>query len=687
MSILDAPGISQSQADKRYIKRWPVAVGETGVLNSEYKVGDSRRYGIFPDGVTNWESAYPARMEALKLNSTVRGITVFWTPGLYKTELNMSYLHSGSRMHFETGALFGGLIHVVSNDNTGAGAFFGASGSLSRVSGVVTLTSANAHGLVSADVGRTIVVQESVNPLFNGTFVLASVPTAITATWAQASANATSSDAWVSSRPIKNIKWTGEIATCDRLGMTVANHIFLERIVQVDDPTQHLTGLRGRGTHIYFCVTDLNVPGGISVEGCGADVNTWAGVSIDGDSVRPRRLTIGDMDIASDVNGAFLQFDDSVVGNIRVTDYGLSASSALAPGTVEAQRVRCQGVWIHRAGATTIGDIVVTQPPGAIRPFDFGPLLVSQTGSTLLPVTVTAGSIIAKSANGNRGVNIGDPGSPTNGGVDFICDSIVVKRTTTAGPLTEFALLQSTGSSQSGAGANVRLSCVDIRVETEDTTQTIAFSPFTEVQNSRVKVRGKGCLLESNARGEWGNVEARYQGQQTVFPNLVIAKASPAGAGLLRFVLPTETVDLRQWLDVGRIEFDTRGSTAGVVNSVAIGFVGTLYSTVKSVRARGSRSAFGVMRVVSSDYMEFGPTKLTGHGTNIDNRPVRVDGSVGVAFNGGKWESFKEQPGQSGVVSGTLENIDIDCVDTTVDATRFTAASWNQIKTSGFSFL
>lgn len=90
----------------------PVA-GETGVINDFYPVGDVRRYGVFPDGVTNWESTYPARITAIFANSILTGITIYWPPGDYATSLNIGVAYSGSKMFFDH-AVFYGIVHWVS---------------------------------------------------------------------------------------------------------------------------------------------------------------------------------------------------------------------------------------------------------------------------------------------------------------------------------------------------------------------------------------------------------------------------------------------------------------------------------------------------------------------------------------------------------------------------------------------
>src|SRR5690606_4731634 len=61
--------------------------GEVGVLFPTYPVGDVRRYGVFPDGVTNWESDHLTKMNAIYANSCLPGITVYWPGGTYNTSI------------------------------------------------------------------------------------------------------------------------------------------------------------------------------------------------------------------------------------------------------------------------------------------------------------------------------------------------------------------------------------------------------------------------------------------------------------------------------------------------------------------------------------------------------------------------------------------------------------------------
>ena len=85
-------------------------IEETGIVNTEYPVGDVRRYGIFPDAHTNWQNTQ--NMSKAIANSINCGIEVFWPAGYYKSQLNL--MRSNITMRFEEGAEFGGLIHLVS---------------------------------------------------------------------------------------------------------------------------------------------------------------------------------------------------------------------------------------------------------------------------------------------------------------------------------------------------------------------------------------------------------------------------------------------------------------------------------------------------------------------------------------------------------------------------------------------
>lgn len=91
---------------------FPAVSGETGVVNKYYPVGDVRRYGVFPDGTTNWEVTFPTYITNIIANSVLPNIQVYWPPGVYNTSVNMSGTN-GSKMYFDN-AIFTGILHVIS---------------------------------------------------------------------------------------------------------------------------------------------------------------------------------------------------------------------------------------------------------------------------------------------------------------------------------------------------------------------------------------------------------------------------------------------------------------------------------------------------------------------------------------------------------------------------------------------
>lgn len=82
--------------------------GEKGVLNTQYKPGDVRRYGIFPDGVTNWNLTTDY-ITTIQENSANLGLEIFFPSGIYNSEFNLYMSNVSCR--FEAGCEFTGLLH------------------------------------------------------------------------------------------------------------------------------------------------------------------------------------------------------------------------------------------------------------------------------------------------------------------------------------------------------------------------------------------------------------------------------------------------------------------------------------------------------------------------------------------------------------------------------------------------
>jgi hypothetical protein len=93
----------------------PPQPGETGVLNPVYPPGDCRRYGVFPDGVTNWEGLYSPRVAAWMAACTLPGVIGLMPPGHYASGFNWSSLAYANARVRMWGASIGGIWHLQSS--------------------------------------------------------------------------------------------------------------------------------------------------------------------------------------------------------------------------------------------------------------------------------------------------------------------------------------------------------------------------------------------------------------------------------------------------------------------------------------------------------------------------------------------------------------------------------------------
>lgn len=91
--------------------KFPILDGEIGVINKNYPWGDARRYGIFPDGTTNWnlDTNY---IDNIQQNSANLGISIYFPSGFYNTELNI--YTSNVSINLDKDVEFAGLIHIGS---------------------------------------------------------------------------------------------------------------------------------------------------------------------------------------------------------------------------------------------------------------------------------------------------------------------------------------------------------------------------------------------------------------------------------------------------------------------------------------------------------------------------------------------------------------------------------------------
>jgi len=325
---------------------WYEAVaGETGVINHAYVPGDVRRYGVFPDGVTNWENDHSAKAVAIFANSCLPGLTVYWPPGEYATSINVGVPYSGSKMHFDS-AIFFGIVHVLA---------------------------------------------------------------------------------------ITDVKWTGDVASYDRLGVsTGSKRIELPAMVRMlHDPAKNTSGFGNRGVHIQGS-TDVTF-GTILVANTGktgltapADQSNWAAVAIQGIDptagiengyrITGQRIVV----LNAQGHGVYINAIDVNIGAVIVEGYGnqsidFNASAFLSDTDSEAQSEVGAGVWINRSTGR-IGSLRIRQS-NASAANDVYALLLDETGRS---GTTPLGEMfniedaeIEVGGTNNRGIVMGAVTSPS----------------------------------------------------------------------------------------------------------------------------------------------------------------------------------------------------------------------------------------------------------------------------------
>lgn len=393
--------------------RYAAVAGETGILNAAWPVGDVRRYGVTPDGVTDWETAYSARMQAVYANSCLDGVTVTWPPGLYATGMNIPSAYSGSKMHFEVGAEFGSIVHLISS----AAPTPRAITTIVRAANVATVTTSVAHGFISGEVKRIVGVLGGTSD-FNAEDVTITVTGATTFTYANTGANEAGSvvatQAYALEKALRNLRWTGTLTTYDRFGTINLIDSYIERVHVKSDLVKHTIypGTKSRGIHIYFGTARLTSEEWL-VDDCGNLNNTDAALAIDGSAFNPVDLRVKKIRIRkSDTHGAYITGFGHQFGELQVDEFAASTygGTGLQDADNLAQSQEQKGVWINRA-VCDIGVLRIGQSITEARASAMYHLLVDETGvstvNTSRPRSVNIGHAYFTNVNAG-GVSFGD---------------------------------------------------------------------------------------------------------------------------------------------------------------------------------------------------------------------------------------------------------------------------------------
>lgn len=374
-------------------------------------------YGVTPDGVTNWQDSFPVQWDAMLKAACVPDQRIVFPPGFYATGMQIDNRYCGAKIHFEPGAEFGGLFHII---NHGATDSYPISW-IERISGVVRCRFKRAHGFA---VGEWIELRGiyGTKTNFNTERVqVTSVPNSVDVlcNWPGIDDvfNATYSASLGNKSPVTDVTMTGTLVTYDRLGTICANRINIENLHIKSDGAKHsfAPGTKSRGVHLYFGTRNLTI-GNVTIDDTDAGVaaNTNAAFSADGYYDAPHNLNIGKIWVRkTDAMGVYLAGSGNI-DEIQVDEYAKGTISMEFESLGLARCAEGKGVWTNRA-AYNIGSITVSQSSSDARLGDKYAVLIDETGDLYMPMQrdkgMTIGSIATNGARIND-VSFGDPSYP-----------------------------------------------------------------------------------------------------------------------------------------------------------------------------------------------------------------------------------------------------------------------------------
>jgi hypothetical protein len=390
-NIDDALRAIMAEAKAGFIGTHDILTGEVGAINLQYEVGDSRRYGVFPDGITNWEGTTSYLTNMLK--TALAGHKLYFRKNgadyFYKTGWNWTNRHgySGISIEIEDGVEFGGIWHLISS---GAPANRVVPTAVS-VGTTTTITVATGHGMTVGDVHYVTFTGMGMAAL-DGLDV---VCTPTSSTQFTVAAN-TTGQVWSATGEcrdvaIRNVTIRGTLTTYDRFGAIFCQGLTMDKVICKSDATKSTVSLQGRGVHIYYGCSDWNI-GEIVVEDFGPQSESptnHAAVAFDGDTREPRNINIGRIWVKdSQASGVVLKGAGFDVGQIVVDAYGRGVISVAPEGVSGTDSIgyaastRAAAVWLVR-GTGKIGAIRFGQKNGYASGRSFASYGVAIEGALL----------------------------------------------------------------------------------------------------------------------------------------------------------------------------------------------------------------------------------------------------------------------------------------------------------------
>lgn len=491
---------------------------EKGVIYPYYEKGDVRRYGVFPDGVTNWESDYASRILAIYANACLPGLTIKFVPGFYATGMNLSNTYSGLKFHMMPGAEFGSIIHLISSANP----TYKAISTIVRASNVVTVTTSTAHGRTTGEKVRVLGVLGGTTD-FNDDGLTITVTGSTTFTYAQTGADesgtVSGTEAYVTDMALSNVTITGELVTYDRFGTINLLDSYVERVHIKSDTTKHTVypGTKARGVHIYSATERLSI-GEIIVDDCGNANNTDAAVAIDSNPIPPRSVSIGRILVKkSDVTGVYIMGSGHRIGEVVVNEYSALQNQNIMQGANSlAQSQEGKGLWFNRAWDVSIDSVRISQNIIDTRTYAKYHVMVDETGNTGINSSrgrsIRIGNLSVRNVR-SRGISFGDRNYNTTGAVHAHVDHLEVQLASGATLDSGYPLIQCEKNPEDST-------CYFGHIEIVDAvSQSAMFTASgTAVGFGRIESRGystttnNGVLIEAQGRIVGNSLRMEYAG-------------------------------------------------------------------------------------------------------------------------------------------------------------------------------
>lgn len=339
-------------------------------------------FDIFPDGVTNWEADHPRWREMLEASVE---FGVVWPAGYYATAINFDSTLSGSQMHFEPGAVIGGVFHLISDSSVSNYKIV----NIWRSSNVVSVQTEAAHGYSTDQKVQIRHVHCSGTGAVD--FNVIDQPITVTGstyfTFPQVGPNATGSLMTASSvnkTPIRDVRVTGLLTTTDRLGTINAKDCYIERCRVMNDPTRHssMPGMPSRGAHFYVGTYGLRMDE-LTIDYAAGD-NTAAAFAVDGYGWNPSNCKFGFVHIKdSAYTGAYITGFGHTFGELRIDGFAKEAPNGevLQDSNGSTQCAQMKGLWVNRCWDTRIDVLRTSQKTSeGTRAFDKYHALIDETG-------------------------------------------------------------------------------------------------------------------------------------------------------------------------------------------------------------------------------------------------------------------------------------------------------------------